>query len=98
MTDWDRMLASIAIDAAKNCIHVFEAEYPTDSRPRRALEAAEKWLANPTRENRQSLEGLEIPLWRSKDWGSGHASLAAQACALAGQSGPSSPDLGNARN
>jgi hypothetical protein len=77
------MLVSIAIDAAKNSIYVFEAEYPNDDRPRKALEAAETWLREPTRENRQSLEKLEIPLWRSKDWGSGQASLAAQACALA---------------
>jgi hypothetical protein len=83
MTDWDRMLVSIAIDAAKSCIHVFEAGYPADDRPRKALEATEKWLDDPTRENRQSLERLEIRLWRSKDWGSGEASLAAQACALA---------------
>ena len=83
MTDWDRMLASIAIDAAKSCIHVFEAEYPADDRPRKALEAAEKWLKEPTAENHQLLERLEIPLWRSNDWGSGLASLAAQACALA---------------
>ena len=65
MTDWERMLVSIAIDAAKNCIHVFEAEYPADDRPRKALEATEKWLNNPTSENRQSLGRLEIPLWRS---------------------------------
>jgi hypothetical protein len=77
------MLVSIAIDAAKNCIHVFEAEYPGDDRPRKALKAAEKWFNDPTAENHQMLERLEIPLWRSKDWGSGQASLAAQACALA---------------
>lgn len=83
MTAGDKMLVSIAIDAAKNCIHVFEKEYPTDDRPRKALEAAEKWLWEPTTVNYQLLERLEIPLWRSKDWGSGQASLAAQACALA---------------
>lgn len=83
MTAWERMLVSIAVAAAKNCIHIYEAEYPADDRPRKALEAADKWLNDPTRENRRSLEELEIPLWRSKDWGSGEASLAAQACALA---------------
>jgi hypothetical protein len=83
VSEWERTLASIAIDAAKNCIHVFEAEYPNDERPREALEAAEDWLKEPTRENTQLLEKLEIPLWRSRDWGAGPASLAAQACALA---------------
>jgi hypothetical protein len=59
MTQWNRMLVSIAIHAAKNCIQVFEAEYPTDDRPRRALEAAEKWLNEPTEENRRSVEALQ---------------------------------------
>jgi hypothetical protein len=40
MTNWDKMLISIAIDAAKNCIHVFEAEYPTEEN-RRSVEALE---------------------------------------------------------
>lgn len=83
MTGCQRMLVSIAIDAAKSCIHVFEAEYPNDERPRKALEAAERWLKDPTREHKQAVEKLEIPLWRSRDWGAGSASLAVQACALA---------------
>jgi len=40
LTDFQKML--VAIDATKNCIHVFKAEYPGDSRPRAALEAAER--------------------------------------------------------
>ena len=82
MTDWKRMLVSIAIDAAKNCIHVFEAEYPGDDRPRKALEAAEKWLADPTIENFRSLEALETRVWRCKDW-SDRAGSAAEACGFA---------------
>lgn len=82
MTDWQRMLVSIAIDAAKNCIHVFEAEYPGDDRPRKALEAAEKWLTEPTIENFRSLEAHELRVWRSKDW-SDRAGSAADACACA---------------
>jgi homoserine kinase len=66
--------------AASRC---FEEEYPDDSRPRAALEAAEKWLREPTVENRQLVEVLELRLWRGKGLGSGQASLAAQACALA---------------
>jgi hypothetical protein len=83
MTDWDKMLVSIAIDAAKNCIHVFEAEYPTDDRPRKALEATEKWLSDPTRENRRSVKALELRVWRSKDWKPGRADSAADACGCA---------------
>jgi hypothetical protein len=83
MTKWDRMLVSIAIDAAKNCIRVFEKEYPTDDRPRKALEAAEKWLNDPTEENRRSVVALELHVWRSKDWEPGRAHLAANACGCA---------------
>jgi hypothetical protein len=83
MTEWNRILISIAIDAARNCIHVFEAEYPADDRPRKALEGTERWFKDPTFQNRQALEELEIRVWRSKDWGSGLAALAAQTCALA---------------
>jgi len=82
MTDWERMLVELAIDAAKNCIHIFEAAYPVDERPRKALEAAEQWLKEPTAQNKQMVEQLETPLWRTKGW-DGQAELAAQACALA---------------
>jgi len=83
MTDWERMLVSIAIDAAKSCIHVFEAEYPTDDRPRKALEATEKWLQEPTGQNRQLVVEAENRVWRSKDWKPGRADSAADACGYA---------------
>jgi hypothetical protein len=83
MTDGDKMLVLIAVDAAKNCIHVFEAEYPADDRPRKALEAAEKWLTEPTRENRQLVIEAENRVWRSRDWKHGRAKGAAEACGSA---------------
>jgi hypothetical protein len=83
MTNGEKLLVSIAIDAAKNCIHVFEAEYPADDRPRMALEAAEKWLNEPTEENRRSVEALELRVWRSRDWKRGRAKGAAEACGCA---------------
>jgi hypothetical protein len=82
MTNGEKMLVSIAIDAARNCIHVFEAEYPADDRPRQALEAAEKWFHEPTMENCRLLAKLETQIWRSKDW-HGRAGSAAQACGCA---------------
>jgi len=45
---------SLAIFAAELCIDNFEKEYPTDKRPRQAIEAAKKWLKNPTEENRSA--------------------------------------------
>ena len=61
MTNGEKMLVSIAIEAAKSCLHVFKNEYPADDRPRKALEAAERWLHEPTIENRRLLES-----WRRK--------------------------------
>jgi hypothetical protein len=46
MTNREEMLVSIAIDAAKNCIHVFEAEYPADDRSRKALEVQRNGSGN----------------------------------------------------
>jgi immunity protein 5 of polymorphic toxin system len=88
MTDSEKMLVSIAIDAARNCLHVFEREYPTDDRSRKALAAAEKWFHKPTIENLQLLEKLETQLWRSEDWPRCRSASAAQACGCAARAIP----------
>ena len=41
-----------AIFAAELVIDVFERKYPTDNRPRKAIEAARMYLNNPTAENK----------------------------------------------
>ena len=43
---------SYAIYAAKLALPIFEATYPRDKRPRQAIEAAEKYLKNPTKKNK----------------------------------------------
>jgi Imm-5 like putative immunity protein len=83
LTDVQRMMVSLALDAARNCLPLFEAEYADDSRPRSALEALERWLAEPTAENYLALQKLEKGILRCKDWTSESASFAAQACASA---------------
>lgn|GEM_PF-2708378 len=40
-----------AISSAKSVLHIFENEYPTDDRPRKAIEAAEAYLADPSKSN-----------------------------------------------
>jgi hypothetical protein len=42
---------AIAIYSAELCIENFERVFPNDKRPREAIEAAKKWLENPTKEN-----------------------------------------------
>ena len=39
-----------AVFAAREALPIFEAKYPEDNRPRKAIEAAEEWLANPCAE------------------------------------------------
>ena len=42
---------TLAIFAANRCINKFEKECPDDDRPRKAIEAAQAWLDDPTEEN-----------------------------------------------
>ena len=45
---------AMAIYAAELVIGEYEKQYPDDKRPRQAIEAAKKWLDDPTEENRQA--------------------------------------------
>ena len=42
---------SLAIQCAEKVLFIFEEKYPEDKRPRKAIEAAKKYLADPTGEN-----------------------------------------------
>jgi len=44
--DSHKISLSLAIKFAEHVLHIFEAEYPDDKRPREALEAAREWLAD----------------------------------------------------
>ena len=43
---------SYAIFAAEQVISIYEKKYPDDKRPRKAIEAAKKYLKNSTKENK----------------------------------------------
>jgi hypothetical protein len=47
---------AFAIFAAEQVIGIFEAKRPGDERPRKAIEAAKAWLADPSEENRQAAD------------------------------------------
>jgi hypothetical protein len=50
---WDKIdSVALSIYAAELCIKNYEKVYPKDDRPRKAIEAAKKWLSEPTEENR----------------------------------------------
>ena len=42
-----------AIYAAKQVLPIFEEKYPDDKRPRKAIEAATKYIKNPTKKNKE---------------------------------------------
>ena len=59
ITAWPRTKedsVSLAIYAAELIIGIFEKRYPDDKRPRQAIDAAKRWLSEPTEENRQAAE------------------------------------------
>jgi len=47
---------ALALYSAKLVLGIFEQQYPGDERPRRAIAAAKRWLANPTEENRKAAD------------------------------------------
>jgi hypothetical protein len=59
---------ALAIFAAELVIDNFEKEYPKDHRPRKAIEAAKKWLENPTEKNRKAAEAVAWSTAWSTAW------------------------------
>lgn len=52
-SDDKKLSVQLAVFSARYVLHFWEEEHPADLRPRRAIEAAEAWLENPTEENHQ---------------------------------------------
>ena len=54
--DWTKKdSVKLAIYAAELVLDIFEKKYPKDERPRTAIDAAKKWLKEPTEENKVAL-------------------------------------------
>jgi len=62
----------LAIFAAEQCLKYFKEEYPDDKRPREAIEAAKRWLKNPTAKNREAAGNT-----REAAWSAGNAAWSA---------------------
>ena len=81
-----RWNVKIAVRKARSVLHLFEDEYPDDNRPRLAIEAAERWLAEPTEENAQladeAAEAAEEATWAAV-WAAAAAAWTAEAAAKA---------------
>jgi len=83
---------ALAIFASEKVLKIFEDEYPDDKKPRQAIDAAKKWLKNPTEENRIAAEeAAGAAAWaagaaaraeeaaRAAAWAAGAAARAAEA-------------------
>ena len=58
---------ALAVFAAKLCLKNFETEYPEDKRPRLAIEAAMKYIDNPTEENRSAAASAASAAWSAEE-------------------------------
>jgi len=64
----------IAVYTAKLVLPIWQRKYPDDLRPQHAVEAAEKWIENPSEENRQEAEAWEAEAWAAASaWGAWEA-------------------------
>ena len=76
----------IAVYTAKLVLPIWQRKYPDDLRPQHAVEAAEKWIENPSEENRQeAAEAAAAVAWEAWEaaeaeaWAAEAASWAAAA-------------------
>jgi hypothetical protein len=72
-----------AIEIAKLVLPIFEEKYPNDLRPRKAIEAAEIYLENPTEENRQKAATATAYAAHAAAYASTAAAAATEAAARA---------------
>jgi len=69
---------ALAIFSAELCLDNFEKVYPDDKRPREAIEAAKKYLDNPTEENRSAAWSAA----QSAAWSAAQSAQSAESAAL----------------
>ena len=78
---------ALAIFSAELCLDNFEKVYPDDKRPREAIEAAKKYLDNPTEENRSAAwSAAQSAVWSAAQSAEGAAQSAARSARSAAQS------------
>jgi len=86
----NKVIQQFAIDCAWRVLHIFEEKYPTDKRPRQAIEAAKAYLKFPTQENSEKLDAAWDAAWaaagaaaRAAAWAAAWAAAGAAARAAA---------------
>ena len=73
----------IAIFSASEVLSIFEDKYPDDKRPRKAIEAAQKWLDDPTDKNASASASASASAYAASASASAYASASASASAYA---------------
>jgi hypothetical protein len=58
-----RNAVEFSIFCARLCLENFEKKYPTDKRPRLAIEAAEKFIKNPSQKNMSAARSVWSAAW-----------------------------------
>ena len=87
--DLKSLSVGYAIGCARHLLPNFEKKYPNDALPRKAIEAAENWLKEPTEENRISARSIAwsfpsvVHSDLAADWCAGSAAWFAGSAALA---------------
>src|SRR3990167_2470370 len=62
--NWEKKdSVALSIYSAELCLQNFEKVYPDDKRPREAIEAAKKWLAEPTPQSESAAESAAWSAW-----------------------------------
>jgi len=64
------------VDCAYRVLHFFEEKHPEDKRPREALEAKQRWVDEPTEENRAAAWDARAAAWAAA-WDAARAARAA---------------------
>jgi len=79
---------ALSIYAAELVIKNFEKKYPSDKRPREAIQAAKKWLKNPTKKNQDAARSAESAAWSaaSAAWSAESAAWSARSAAWSAES------------
>ena len=68
---------ALSIYAASLVLKNFEDKYPDDKRPRQAIEAARRWLKNPTEKNRSAARSAAWSAW-SAAWSAAESAKSAK--------------------
>ncbi len=64
----------IASTFAEDALHIFERKYPSDMRPRKAIEAAKAWMNNPCKETASAASAASADAFAADAFASASAS------------------------